>query len=95
MAPDRRSYRTAVALTASWAVIAFAFNEVAGTNYGFLNAKPPTASILDLLGPWPWYIVAEVVIVCVVWALVTWPWVALSRRRAMPSRAVAARAPRP
>jgi hypothetical integral membrane protein (TIGR02206 family) len=95
LTPDWRSYRTAVGLTAAWAVTAFAFNEVAGTNYGFLNAKPPTASILDLLGPWPWYVLAEVVIVCVVWALVTWPWVALARRRPTPTPAAAAGGPRP
>ena len=27
-----------------------------GVNYGFLRAKPLTASLFDLLSPWPWYI---------------------------------------
>ena len=27
-----------------------------GVNYGFLRAKPLTASLLDALSPWPWYI---------------------------------------
>jgi hypothetical integral membrane protein (TIGR02206 family) len=27
-----------------------------GVNYGFLRAKPLSASLLDLLAPWPWYI---------------------------------------
>ena len=92
--PDWRSYRTAIVLTSAWAVTAFAFNEVAGTNYGFLNAKPPTASILDLLGPWPGYIQVAAVIAVTVWALVTWPWVALARRRVTPSPAVASGGPR-
>jgi uncharacterized membrane protein YwaF len=26
------------------------------TNYGFLRAKPPGASLLFLMSPWPWYI---------------------------------------
>ena len=27
-----------------------------GTNYGFLRAKPPGASLLSFMAPWPWYI---------------------------------------
>lgn len=77
-APDWPRYRGAVLLTAVWAVSIFAVNGLLDTNYGFLNAKPTDASALDLLGPWPWYVLWEVVIVLVAWALMTWPWV---RRR--------------
>ena len=34
-----------------------------------------SGSALDLLGPWPVYVAAEIAIVAVVWALMTWPWV--------------------
>lgn len=81
LAPDWRSYRTAIVATAAWAVTVFAFNLVADTNYGYLNAKPAAASILDLLGDWPWYVFAEIAIVSLVWALMTWPWVALAAKR--------------
>lgn len=81
LTPDWRGYRTAIVVTAAWAVTVFAFNLVADTNYGYLNAKPAAASILDLLGPWPWYVLAEIAIVTVVWALVTWPWVALAAKQ--------------
>lgn len=73
--PDWRSYRIAVVTTAVWAASVFCLNLVLDTNYGFLNRKPNATTILDLLGPWPWYVLAEVVIVLVAWALVTWPWV--------------------
>jgi hypothetical integral membrane protein (TIGR02206 family) len=78
--PDWRIYRIALFVTAAWAVTIFAFNVAIGTNYGYLNAKPQTASILDLLGDWPWYVLAEISIIIAVWALATWPWVALARR---------------
>ena len=80
LAPTWRTYRTAVALTAAWAVTVYVFNVVVDTNYGYLNAKPNAASALDLLGPWPWYVLNEILIVAAFWALITWPWARRSRR---------------
>ncbi|GAA1196532.1 conserved hypothetical integral membrane protein TIGR02206 [Prauserella alba] len=77
---DWRSYRLAVAVTAAWAAVTMTFNTAAGTNYGFLNGKSDTASALDLLGPWPWYLVSVGAVLLVVWALMTWPWVRLRDR---------------
>ena len=74
MRPGWRSYRFAVITTLTWGAFTFAFNTIAGTDYGFLNRKPLNASMLDLLGPWPLYVVIEVVVVGAVWALMTWPW---------------------
>ncbi|HTY35028.1 TIGR02206 family membrane protein [Mycobacterium sp.] len=74
MRPGWRSYRFAVITTLTWAAFTFLFNAVAGTDYGFLNRKPLNASLLDFLGPWPSYVLAEIAIVGVVWALMTWPW---------------------
>jgi hypothetical integral membrane protein (TIGR02206 family) len=75
--PDWRGYRWALLCTYVWAAVMMVFNAVVGTNYGFVNSKPPAASILDLLGPWPFYVLAEGVILAVFWALITWPWVAV------------------
>ncbi|RLV55789.1 TIGR02206 family membrane protein [Aeromicrobium phragmitis] len=69
--------RTA-ALTAAWMAVMYPVNVALGTNYGFVNAKPSTGSFLDLLGPWPFYLLFEALIVAAVWALMTWPW---TRRR--------------
>jgi len=82
LGPDWRRYRVAVAVTAAWAVTVYVFNVVVGTNYGYLNAKPSAASALDLLGPWPWYVLNEIVVVAAFWALITWPWARRSRRDA-------------
>jgi hypothetical integral membrane protein (TIGR02206 family) len=80
MRPGWRSYRFAVITTLTWGAFTLGFNTIAGTDYGFLNRKPSNASMLDFLGPWPYYVLAEVVIVGAVWALMTWPW-ELKRRR--------------
>jgi hypothetical integral membrane protein (TIGR02206 family) len=77
--PGWRGYRLALLCTAVWAAAVLAFNTVTGTNYGYLSRKPDTASLLDVLGPWPAYVAAEVVVLAVGWALMTWPWVHAGR----------------
>lgn len=74
MRPRWRDYRFAIIMTLAWAAITFIFNVIARTNYGYLNGKPPVASLLDVLGPWPVYLLVEVIIVLIAWALMTWPW---------------------
>ena len=44
------------ALTLAWAVLAEVGNLLTGGNYMFLREKPGHGSLLDLMGPWPWYI---------------------------------------
>ncbi len=81
--PTWRLYRFAVLATATWAVTVYCFNVVADTNYGYLNAKPDAASLLDLMGPWPWYVLVEVVVIASAWAgLLTLPWWLAERREA-------------
>ncbi len=73
--PTWRHYRATVTVTAVWAMGVYGFNAWTGSNYGYLNEKPGSASILDYLGDWPVYVVAEIAIILSVWALMTWPWV--------------------
>jgi hypothetical integral membrane protein (TIGR02206 family) len=89
--PTWRLYRTTVVAALAWAVVAYTFDVVTGANYGYLVRKPSAASALDLLGPWPWYVLAALAILLAVWAIVmTLPWEvararALTRSRADPS----------
>jgi len=69
-----KTYRFAVVTTAIWAVAMMIVNKLSGLNYGYLNRKPSSASLLDVMGPWPVYVFAEVGILIVIWALMTWPW---------------------
>ena len=76
--PDWRSYRWAVLATAIWVAVAMSVNGLLDTNYGYFNGKPD-GTVLDYLGSWPWYVLAEVGIVAGAWALITLPWI---RKRA-------------
>ena len=80
MRPDWRDFRIAVTVTVGWAVVTFTFNRITGTNFGFLNRKPSTASLLDVMGPWPWYVFVGATLISIVWALMTWPWQRRSSR---------------
>jgi hypothetical integral membrane protein (TIGR02206 family) len=79
-----------VAITAAWAAAIMSFNVLVGTNYGYLNAKPTAASILDVLGDWPVYVVVKIAIIVAVWALATWPW---TRRRTVVHESAPAASP--
>ncbi|SPE36380.1 conserved membrane hypothetical protein [Candidatus Sulfopaludibacter sp. SbA3] len=47
----------AYGLLLAYAFLAGMFNKVYGTNYMYLCRKPKNASLLDALGPWPWYLI--------------------------------------
>ena len=36
----------------------FIVNSLLGSNYLYIMHKPETASLIDVLGPWPWYILS-------------------------------------
>jgi hypothetical integral membrane protein (TIGR02206 family) len=41
-----------------YALVVGSINAVAGWNYGYLCRKPVMPSLLDWLGPWPWYLLS-------------------------------------
>ena len=77
--PSWRGMALAVGVTIGWVFVMLAFNAVAGTNYLYVNGKPPGASVLDVLGDWPYYVAVEILILIVLWSLMTFPWIV--RRR--------------
>ena len=58
----------------SYALVVGLINAVIGTNYGFLCAKPPVASLMDSLGSWPWYIGGMICLATVFFALLDLPF---------------------
>ena len=69
--PLTRTVNRTFLLLNVYAVIAFSINLLSGiTNFGYLRAKPPTASLLDQLGPWPYYIIPmEILAYALIWLL--------------------------
>lgn len=72
--PTWTTYLQTVVITLTWLFVTVRINVLLGTNYGYLLGKPAERSALDLLGPWPGYVAAEIVIITAVWAALTWPW---------------------
>ncbi|MFK7905598.1 MAG: TIGR02206 family membrane protein [Chitinophagales bacterium] len=65
MRPTFRSVWKAFFVMQGYIVLSFIVNYVLDANYNYVCYKPPTASILDYLGPWPWYVVGtEGIVLC-------------------------------
>lgn len=77
--PRRHSIlRMMIALNA-YALIVGILNAIAGWNYGYLCRKPVMPSLLDYLGPWPWYLLSLELIAFLtflildrIWRLLVW-----------------------
>ncbi len=54
--PRRRAVIWVAALTIVYAGFVGLLDAVTGADYMYLRAKPASPTLLDLLGPWPWYI---------------------------------------
>ncbi|MCG7310501.1 TIGR02206 family membrane protein [Brachybacterium sp. ACRRE] len=80
MRPTWRGFGFAYGATVLWALIAMIGNALTGANYGYLSHAPAGPSLLDVMGPWPSYLLVEAIAIAVVWALMTLPWALLGRR---------------
>ena len=70
--------------TNAYAAAVFLVNRAWGTNYMFLSQKPRGSTLLDLLGPWPWYILAASGVALALFLLLELPWRLRPSRRAPP-----------
>jgi hypothetical integral membrane protein (TIGR02206 family) len=80
MTPRSGAVQRIFLATLAWAAIAAAGNAFTGGNYMFLRERPGTPSILDYMGPWPWYIVSAALLAIALFILLDLPF----RRRRRP-----------
>jgi hypothetical integral membrane protein (TIGR02206 family) len=73
--PTWKSFVRVAVLTNVYMVIVFFINSTIGSNYMMINGKPATASILDLLPPWPIYIIYMEVLGIVTFLLLYIPFI--------------------
>ena len=62
------------AITVGYAAVVAAVDALTQSNYMYLRTKPPSGSLLDLLGPWPIYIFSAAVVGAVLFALLDAPF---------------------
>jgi hypothetical integral membrane protein (TIGR02206 family) len=80
--PSPRSVPRVILGTAAYMGVVTVVNLAVGGNYMFTLHKPATASLLDALGPWPWYLVPMILLGSLNCLLLYLPFAVLDRRRA-------------
>lgn len=80
MAPRRWAAASVAGITIAYVAFVGLVDAVTGADYMFLRAKPDTPTLLDDLGPWPWYILTATAVGLVLFAILDAPFRLLQRR---------------
>lgn len=72
--PRKQAPLYAFLLLLLYAAILYPINSILGTNFGFIMHKPHSASLLDHLGPWPWYILSKAALAYALFSLLSIPF---------------------
>jgi hypothetical integral membrane protein (TIGR02206 family) len=88
MRPTLASFKRIFLWTNVYMVAVFFLNRAIGSNYLFVAAKPDFPTLLDMLSPWPWYILELEAVAFAIFFLLYLPFFLQDRRAG--SAAVAA-----
>jgi hypothetical integral membrane protein (TIGR02206 family) len=73
--PSWSDFRIALSVSLVYCLALAVFNAFTGFNYGFVGpSKPGNATIIDLLGPYPWRIATLIAVATALLALLTLVW---------------------
>ena len=67
-----------------WSVLylffAMTVNRLLGSNFAFASHPPSNPSLIDQLGPWPWYLVSMLGVAMLFYSLLTLPFAGLAKK---------------
>ncbi len=72
--PQAISIKKVFFVTNIFAVFVLIFDLITDSNYLFLIHKPKTASLFDILGPWPWYILSLEFLCVIMYTIIYTPF---------------------
>jgi hypothetical integral membrane protein (TIGR02206 family) len=72
--PTWQSFGRAFLWTNIYCVFVLGINALLGTNFLYLSKKPNAPSLLDLFGPWPWYILGAEFLCLMMYTIVMLPF---------------------
>ena len=87
IAPRQGAVLRVFVLALALMVVDAGANLVTGGNYMYLRHPPGVPTLLDLMGPWPWYIVASMIVAAAIFVALNLPFYLGRRRRGRTIRA--------
>ena len=68
-------------ITVAYTALVGLVDAATGADYMYLRSKPPGPTLLDVLGPWPWYLASATVLALLLFLVLDAPFRALRRSR--------------
>lgn len=79
--PRRNAVARVLGISAAYTAVVGTVDAFTGADYMFLRRPPASWSLLEVLGPWPWYVLSAAGVALVLFVLLDTPF-RLARRRA-------------
>ncbi len=83
--PTMKSLAAVIAFSNLYLLLMFPVNRWLGTNFLFISEKPEAGSLLDFMGPWPWYVVGMEIVGILVFCLLYMPYLVADLLRKEPA----------
>lgn len=69
-----KDYLWAILTVNCFLILSLVVNFTLNSNYMYSRHKPPVASLIDYLGPWPWYLLSGQILALTLCFIVMIPW---------------------